>query len=71
MQLYVIQHHTKAKQKDGTHIYKSGWHCFQTIIREEGFRGLFKGLSANLVRGAGGSLLLVGYDEIKKVMSGL
>lgn len=45
--------------------YRSGWHCFRRILREEGARGLFSGLGANLVRGLSGSLLLVGYDEIR------
>ena len=45
--------------------YRSGWHCLRRILREEGARGLFSGLGANLVRGVSGSLLLVGYDEIR------
>ena len=37
-------------------------------MREEGVRGLFHGLTANLLRGMGGALLLVGYDEAKKFL---
>lgn len=48
-------------------VYKNSWDCLQRILREEGVRGLYHGLSANLARGLSGALLLVGYDEIKKV----
>jgi len=45
--------------------YRNTWHCLVRILREEGPRGLFRGLGANLVRGMSGSLLLVGYDEVR------
>jgi hypothetical protein len=46
-------------------------HCVRTILREEGIRGLYSGLPANLVRGLSGSLLLVGYDEAKVLLQPL
>ncbi len=48
-------------------VYSSSWDCFRRIVREEGARGLFHGLSMNLVRSVAGAFLLVGYDECKKV----
>jgi len=51
--------------------YRNGLHCVRTIIREEGIRGLYAGLPANLVRGFSGSLLLVGYDEIRALLQPL
>ena len=33
-----------------------------------GYTGFYKGFSANLVRGVGGALLLVGYDEGKVII---
>ena len=50
--------------------YRNTWHCFVRIIREEGPKGLFQGLGANLVRGMSGSLLLVGYDELRCYLDG-
>jgi len=52
-----------SKKRDGNFFYRNARHCFVKIIREEGVRGLFQVLSANLVRSVGGTLLLVGYDE--------
>jgi len=51
--------------------YRNGMHCVRTILREEGVRGLYAGLPANLVRGFSGSLLLVGYDEIRALLQPL
>ena len=53
----------------GDYLYQGGWHCFRQIMATEGTRGLFRGLSANLLRGVGGSLLLVGYDEARSLLS--
>jgi solute carrier family 25 (adenine nucleotide translocator) protein 4/5/6/31 len=46
--------------------YLNSFHCFTRILQEEGIRGLFAGLTANLFRGIAGSLMLVGYDECKR-----
>jgi hypothetical protein len=48
--------------------YKGAIDCFVRICREEGVRGLFNGLGANMVRGVAGALLLVAYDELKGVI---
>lgn len=44
---------------------RSAWEVVQGILREEGAVGLYRGLSANLMRGVGGAALLVTYDEVK------
>lgn len=49
-------------------IYRGAFDCLQKIISREGVKGLFSGLSVNLVRGISGALLLVGYDEIKTLL---
>jgi len=37
--------------------------CFGKIFEKEGFNGFFKGAGANVLRGIGGALVLVLYDE--------
>lgn len=51
---------------DATGAWMNGRDCLRNILRTEGWRGLFSGLSVNLVRGVSGALLLVCYDEAKK-----
>mmetsp|Transcript_9497 Transcript_9497/g.14643 ORF Transcript_9497/g.14643 Transcript_9497/m.14643 type:complete len:178 (+) Transcript_9497:325-858(+) len=46
-------------------LYRSTGHCVQCILRTEGLAGFYKGLGANILRGVGGALLLVCYDEIE------
>jgi solute carrier family 25 (adenine nucleotide translocator) protein 4/5/6/31 len=34
------------------------------VNKKEGFKGFFKGAGSNVLRGMGGSLVLVGYDKV-------
>ncbi len=61
----------KVQLDGGEALYSSSLDCLRKILRAEGYRGLFHGLSVNLVRGMSGAFLLVGYDEIKKVFKTL
>jgi hypothetical protein len=61
------QGHVKGEVLSKTAVYRSSWDCFRRIVREEGAKGLFHGLSVNLVRSVAGAILLVGYDEFKKI----
>ncbi|KAK5640507.1 hypothetical protein RI129_011318 [Pyrocoelia pectoralis] len=49
-------------------IYKSTMHCWSTIAKTEGGRAFFKGAFSNVLRGTGGAIVLVLYDEIKNVL---
>jgi solute carrier family 25 (adenine nucleotide translocator) protein 4/5/6/31 len=42
--------------------YKSSMHAFRLILAEEGVAAYFRGASANIFRGLGGTLVLVGFD---------
>jgi solute carrier family 25 (mitochondrial adenine nucleotide translocator), member 4/5/6/31 len=53
-----------AKEK----LYNGTIDCFAKIIKKEGINALFKGAGANILRGAGGALVLVGYDKIKELI---
>ncbi|XP_054273852.1 ADP,ATP carrier protein 2-like [Macrosteles quadrilineatus] len=45
--------------------YTSTGHCWATILKSEGTGAFFKGAFSNVLRGTGGALVLVLYDEIK------
>uniref|UniRef100_A0A1B6GAA5 ADP/ATP translocase n=1 Tax=Cuerna arida TaxID=1464854 RepID=A0A1B6GAA5_9HEMI len=45
--------------------YTSTAHCWVTIAKSEGSAAFFKGAFSNVLRGTGGALVLVLYDEIK------
>lgn len=49
-------------------IYKGTMHCVKHIVEHEGVAGLYKGLVADIVRGAGAALVLVAYDRIKLLL---
>lgn len=48
--------------------YKSTLDCWKKVYTEEGMKGFFKGAWSNVIRGAGGALVLVLYDEVKKFL---
>lgn len=50
-----------------TKKYSGSFHCYSTIIKEEGFFGLYKGYGTNIVRTFGSSVVLVLYDELQKM----
>ena len=50
-------------------IYDGTMHCFKKIWLDEGIRGFFKGAAVNVIRGTGGALILVFYDEVKQIMN--
>lgn len=49
-------------------MYKGTLHCATTIVKTEGIAGLYKGIVADVVRGAGSALVLVAYDRIKLLL---
>jgi len=46
-------------------MYRSGVHCFGQVMKNEGFKGMYKGLIPEMVRGLGGPAVLTAYDRIK------
>lgn len=50
-------------------MYKGTIDCWGKILRDEGGKAFFKGAWSNVLRGAGGALVLVLYDEVKKVLN--
>lgn len=50
-------------------LYNGTIDCFVQVAKKEGMSAFFKGAGANVLRGAGGAMVLVGYDKVKELMS--
>lgn len=48
--------------------YKNTMDCWSKIAKQEGTSAFFKGAFSNVLRGTGGALVLVFYDELKALM---
>ncbi|KAF7711249.1 ADP/ATP translocase 3-like [Silurus meridionalis] len=49
-------------------IYTGTVHCWKKIARDEGVHAFYKGTWSNILRSMGGALVLVFYDEIRKII---
>lgn len=49
-------------------LYSSTLDCYGKILKNEGIGAFFKGAGSNIIRGTGGALVLVLYDELKKLL---
>ena len=47
--------------------FSSSWECIRTIYRENGYRGLYKGLSASYLGVSEGVIQWTLYEQLKKV----
>ncbi|KAK6591174.1 mitochondrial ADP ATP-transporter [Cryptosporidium xiaoi] len=47
-------------------LYKNSFDCAIKVTRNEGLKALYRGSLSNILKGTGGALVLVLYDEIKK-----
>jgi len=50
-------------------LYQGTLDCATKIVQAEGIGAMFKGFGANVLRTLGGALVLVGYDEIKRLLA--
>ena len=50
-------------------LYSSTLDCWAKIFQKEGFKGFFKGALTNAIRGSGGAIVLVAYDEMQKMIN--
>lgn len=51
-----------------TKLYNGTLDCWSKIAKNEGMGAFFKGAFSNVLRGTGGALVLVMYDELKKII---
>lgn len=52
----------------GEKLYSSTLDCWFKILRYEGSRAFFKGALSNVIRGSGGALVLVLYDQFQRLL---
>ena len=52
------------------HMYSRTIDCWRKIYQQEGGSAFFKGAFSNILRGTGGALVLVLYDELKSLVFG-
>uniref|UniRef100_A0A8C4N422 ADP/ATP translocase n=1 Tax=Eptatretus burgeri TaxID=7764 RepID=A0A8C4N422_EPTBU len=58
----------QSGRKQADVMYTGTINCWKKIYQQEGARAFFKGAWSNVLRGAGGALVLVLYDEIKNIV---
>jgi solute carrier family 25 protein 33/36 len=49
-----------------TRRYKNSWDCIKQVVKQEGFRGLYKGMSASYLGVTESTLQWVLYEQMKK-----
>eukprot|EP01025_Chloroclados_australasicus_P039279 TRINITY_DN405_c0_g1_i1.p3 TRINITY_DN405_c0_g1~~TRINITY_DN405_c0_g1_i1.p3 ORF type:complete len:397 (+),score=68.32 TRINITY_DN405_c0_g1_i1:1033-2223(+) len=59
----------QAGRAEADKMYKGQLDCWYKIAAQEGIPAFFKGAFSNILRGTGGALVLVLYDEFKKVLN--
>jgi len=60
----------QSGRKGGDIMYKNTIDCWKKIAKTEGGSAFFKGAFSNVLRGTGGALVLVMYDEIQVLLFG-
>ncbi|KAA0183457.1 hypothetical protein HAZT_HAZT009730 [Hyalella azteca] len=60
----------QSGRKGGDIMYKSTVDCWRKVASQEGASAFFKGAFSNILRGTGGALVLVMYDEIQILLFG-
>jgi len=50
--------------------YSSSYQAFAQIVKNEGWKSLFKGAGANILRGIAGAGVLAGYDQLQLMFFG-
>merc|ERR1712183_1161550 len=60
----------QSGRKGGDVVYSGTLDCWKKIAKNEGTNAFFKGAFSNVLRGTGGALVLVMYDEIQVLLFG-
>ncbi|GBG88409.1 hypothetical protein CBR_g47108 [Chara braunii] len=62
----TVRRRMMMQSGSGEQMYSGAIDCMKKIMKNEGPKAFFKGALSNVLRGAGGALVLVLYDEIQK-----
>lgn len=66
--IWLIKTRLQLDKTKGRH-YKNSWDCFKHIVKYEGFRSLYKGLSASYLGGVESTLQWVLYEQMKSFIN--
>ena len=61
---------TRMQLQRDTRLYRNSWDCLRKVLRDEGLRGLYRGLSASYLGVAEGTIQWVLYERIKHHLQG-
>ncbi|KAI2798118.1 hypothetical protein RDWZM_000026 [Blomia tropicalis] len=56
-------------QKSGQEMYKGTYDCFRSIVRNEGFSGLYKGFWVNTMQVVSGFGYIITYEKVRHILS--
>jgi len=64
----TVRRRMMMQSGSGEILYTSTLDCWSKILRKEGVGAFFKGALSNAIRGSGGAIVLVLYDEFQKLL---
>lgn len=66
--IWMIKTRVQLDKAGKTRRYANSWDCFKSIVKNEGIRGLYKGLSASYLGSVEGILQWLLYEQMKLVI---
>ena len=66
--IWMIKTRVQLDKAGTTRQYKNAWDCMKSIVKNEGVRGLYKGLSASYLGSVEGILQWLLYEQMKAVI---
>ena len=63
----TTRRHMMMTSGGNTEKYRSSFECAKDIKRTQGYKGFYKGVSANILRGIAGAIVLAGSDKLKEI----
>ena len=59
---------TRLQIQKGNEIYKGTWDAFRKIVKNEGFKGLYKGFWVNLFSIVSGTFYVLTYENVRHLL---